>query len=179
VTGAGPVGALTVAVLRARGIEDITVSEPSNVRRRHALACGASRAVHPDELPRAPMGRPVSDAYTIVFECSGNAGAAEGALDQLDYAGTFVFVGTGSTMPRVNHNRIIVLEQTLIGAYNYDAEGFGPALELLASGELPLDVLIEPQDVTLDKIVQVMQRLAGGEIPGKVLVRPQVSEVSA
>ena len=34
VTGAGPVGALTVAVLRARGIEDITVSEPSEVRRR-------------------------------------------------------------------------------------------------------------------------------------------------
>jgi 2-desacetyl-2-hydroxyethyl bacteriochlorophyllide A dehydrogenase len=179
VTGAGPVGALTVAVLRARGAEDITVSEPSDVRRRHALACGASRAVHPDELPRAPMGRPVSDAYSVVFECSGHAGAAEGALDQLDYAGTFVFVGTGSTMPRVNHNRIIVLEQTLIGAYNYDAEGFGPALELLASGRLPLGVLIEPEDVALDQIVPVMQRLAGGEIPGKVLVIPQVSEVSA
>ncbi len=165
-------------MLRARGIEDITVSEPSDVRRRHALACGASSAISPEDLEPAPMGRPVKDAYTVVFECSGRASAAETALDQLDYAGVFVFVGTGSAMPRVNHNRIIVLEQTLIGAYNYDADGFGPALELLASGDLPLDVLIESEDATLDKIVPVMERLAGGEIPGKVLVRPEVSEVA-
>ena len=178
VTGAGPVGALTVAVLRARGVEDITVSEPSEVRRRHALACGASAAVGPDELEPAPMGRTVRDPYSVVFECSGRASAAESALDQLDYAGVFVFVGTGSTMPRVNHNRIIVLEQTLIGAYNYDADGFGPALELLASGSLPLDVLIESEDIALDEIVQVMHQLADGEIPGKVLVRPEVSDVS-
>lgn len=178
VTGAGPVGALTVAVLRARGVEDITVSEPSEIRRRHALACGASAVVGPDELEPAPMGRPVRDAYTVVFECSGRASAAESALDQLDYAGMFVFVGTGSTMPKVNHNRIIVLEQTLIGAYNYDAEGFGPALELLASGNLPLDVLIESEDIALDEIVPVMHRLADGEIPGKVLVRPEVSDAS-
>ena len=29
----------------------------------------------------------------------------------------------GSPPPRVNHNRVIVMEQTLIGAYNYDAAG--------------------------------------------------------
>ncbi len=178
VTGAGPVGALTVAVLRARGVEDITVSEPSEVRRRHALRCGASTVVSPEELKEAPMGRPVKDAFSVVFECSGHATAAQSALDQLDYAGVFVFVGTGSTMPRVNHNRVIILEQTLIGAYNYDAEGFGPALELLASGSMPLDVLIENDDVPLDKIVPVMERLAGGEIPGKVMVRPEASEVT-
>ena len=37
-------------------------------------------------------------------------------------------MGTGSEMPRINHNRMIVLELTIIGAYNYDAEGFGPSL---------------------------------------------------
>ncbi len=124
---------------------------------------------------RLRWAAPVSDAYSVVFECSGRASAAERGLDQLDYAGVFVFVGTGSSMPRVNHNRVIVLEQTLIGAYNYDAEGFGPALELLASGCLPLDVLIENEDVALDEILPVMERLAAGEIPGKVLVRPEVS----
>jgi (R,R)-butanediol dehydrogenase/meso-butanediol dehydrogenase/diacetyl reductase len=175
VTGAGPVGALTVAVLRSRGIDDITVSEPSETRRAHALAVGASAVVSPDELEPAPMGRPVKDPYSVVFECSGHAGAAESALDQLDYAGVFVFVGTGSVMPRVNHNRIIVLEQTLIGAFNYDADGFGPALDLLASGALPLGVLIESRDAHLDEIVEVMQSLHRGEIPGKVMVRPDVT----
>ena len=46
------------------------------------------------------MGRPVDDPFTVAFECSGNARAAEAGLDQLDYAGTLVLVGTGHDMPR-------------------------------------------------------------------------------
>lgn len=175
VTGAGPVGLLTVAVLASEGITDVTVSEPSAARRARALEVGAARAVTPEELPRAPMARTVPEPFTLAFECSGHAGAAESALDQLDYAGTLVFVGTGSTNPRINHNRMIVLELTAIGAYNYDAEGFGPALALLASGRLPLDALIERDDVFLDALLPMMQRLAAGELPGKVMVRPEVT----
>jgi 2-desacetyl-2-hydroxyethyl bacteriochlorophyllide A dehydrogenase len=172
VTGAGPVGLLTTAVLRTRGVNDITVSEPAPRRRERALAVGAARAIDPGALAAAPMGRPVAEPYTIAFECSGNARAAEAALDQLDYAGLLVFVGTGHETPRVNQNRMIVLELTTIGAYNYDQAGFAPALELLASGELPLDLLIEPDDVPLDALLSTMQRLAAGELPGKVMVKP-------
>ena len=172
VTGAGPVGLLTTAVLRSRGVDDITVSEPSPLRRERALAVGAHTALAPDELPRASMGRPVDAPYTIAFECSGNARAAEAALDQLDYAGRLVFVGTGHDAPRVNHNRVIVLELTLLGVYNYDAGGFAPALELLASGALPLELLIEPVDVGLGDVQATLHRLAAGELPGKVMVVP-------
>jgi threonine dehydrogenase-like Zn-dependent dehydrogenase len=70
---------------------------------------------------------------------------------------------------------MIVLELTLIGAYNYDAEGFGPALELLASGRMPLDLLIEPDDVSLDQLLPTLHRLAAGELAGKVMVTPEVS----
>jgi 2-desacetyl-2-hydroxyethyl bacteriochlorophyllide A dehydrogenase len=166
VTGGGPVGLLTTAVLRSRGVRDIVVSEPAPARRQRALAVGAAAAIAPDELPGAPMGRPVDAPFTIAFECSGSASAAESALLQLDYAGTLVFVGTGSASPRVNHNRVIVMEQTLIGAYNYDAAGFRPALELLASGSLPLDLLIEPVDIRLDEVLATMHRLHAGELPG-------------
>ena len=174
VTGAGPVGLLTTAVLHSRGVHDITVSEPAPARRERALAVGARAAVAPGDLARAPMGRPVEQPFTLAFECSGNARAAEAALDQLDYAGTLVFVGTGHEPPRVNHNRVIVFELTLIGAYNYDADGFAPALELLALGALPLELLIEPVDVTLDEVATTMHRLAQGELPGKVMVVPRV-----
>ena len=174
VTGGGPVGLLTTAVLRARGINDVTVSEPAPLRRERALTVGAARVIEPADLVRAPMGRPVAEPYTIAFECSGHAQAAESAFDQLDYAGTLVFVGTGHDMPRINHNRAIVLELTIIAAYNYDIEGFAPALELLASGRLPLDALIEADDVLLDDVLGTMHRLAAGELPGKVMVRPEV-----
>jgi 2-desacetyl-2-hydroxyethyl bacteriochlorophyllide A dehydrogenase len=172
ITGAGPVGLLITAVLHARGVTDITVSEPSIVRRNRARVAGAAAVIAPEELPRAPMGRPVNDSYTVAFECSGRAAAAEAALDQLDYAGTLVFVGTGHDMPRVNHNRVIVLELTIIGTYNYDVDGFASALALLASGALRLDVLIEADDIGLSDILPTLHRLAAGELPGKVMVRP-------
>jgi 2-desacetyl-2-hydroxyethyl bacteriochlorophyllide A dehydrogenase len=173
VTGAGPVGLLTIAVLRARGVTDITVSEPAAGRRDRALAVGAARAVAPEDLPRAPLGRPVDDPVAVAFECSGHAAAARGALAQLDRAGTLVFVGTGSEQPRVDHNRMIVLELTVIGAYNYGADGFGGALDLLASGALPLDLLVEPADVGLGEVLATMRALAHGDPPGKVMVRPR------
>ena len=175
VTGAGPVGLLITAVLRARGVDAITVSEPSPARRERALAVGATRVLAPDELSRPGIGQVVDEPYDVAFECSGHASAAEAALDQLDFAGTLVFVGTGREAPRMNHNRMIVLELSVIGAYNYDADGFAPALELLASGVLPLDLLIEPDDVGLDRVLVTMQRLAAGELPGKVMVTPVVS----
>jgi len=176
VTGAGPVGLLTIAVLRAQGIDDITVSEPGERRRARALELGAARAITPDDLTSAPRGAPPpADAYSVVFECSGNPLATEQAFDQLDYASTLVFVGTGSPPPRINHNRMIILELTLVGAYNYDADGFDAALELLASGKMPLDLLIEPADVPLDDLLPTLHRLAAGELAGKVMVVPEVS----
>ncbi|HEU5306044.1 MAG TPA: alcohol dehydrogenase catalytic domain-containing protein [Acidimicrobiia bacterium] len=176
VTGAGPVGLLVTAVLHAQGVHDVTVSEPSPVRRERALAVGAARVVEPHELPRARMGAPVDAPFSVAFECSGRADAAESAIDQLDSAGTCVLVGTGHELPRINHNRVIVLENSIIGAYNYDAAGFAPALQLLASGAMPLDALVEPVDISLDDLLPVMRRCAAGELPGKVMVRPIRSE---
>jgi threonine dehydrogenase-like Zn-dependent dehydrogenase len=173
VTGAGPVGLLMIAVLKAAGVDDITVSEPAAARRERAAALGAA-TVTPDRLPAAPMGRPVAEPFTFAFECSGRAAAVEAALDQLDRAGTFLFLGTGGETPRVNHNRVIILEQTLLGSYNYDARGFEAALALLGSGRLPLDLLIEPDDVPLDAVGATMQRLGAGELAGKALVVPEV-----
>jgi (R,R)-butanediol dehydrogenase/meso-butanediol dehydrogenase/diacetyl reductase len=176
VTGGGPVGLLVTAVLHAQGVRDVTVSEPSPVRRERALAVGAARVVEPADLPRARMGAPVDDPYQVVFECSGRADAAESAIDQLDFAGTCVLVGTGHELPRINHNRVIVLENSIIGAYNYDAGGFAPALALLASGDMPIHALVEPTDISLDELLPVMRRCAAGELPGKVMVRPIRSE---
>jgi len=178
ITGAGPVGMLVLAVLHAQGVHDVVVSEPSASRRVRALEVGAAAVVVPDDLEPAPMGVPVAEPFSVVFECSGKATACERALDQVDFAGTFVFVGTGHDQPRVNHNRVIILELTLIGAYNYDAAGWGPALDLLASGALPVEQLIHPDDVPLDGLGAAMVRLAAGDIPAKVLVRPEVSASS-
>jgi len=159
-------------VLRVQGISDITVSEPSPLRRQQALDVGATRVVTPDMLREPPMTQPVAEPFAVAFECSGHASAAETALGQLDYAGTLVVVGTGFEPPRFNQNRLIIFELEVIGAYNYDDDGFGPAVDLLGSGALPLGSLIEATDIPLSEVMNAMERLARGEIPSKVLVQP-------
>ena len=58
------------------------------------------------------------------------------------------------------------------GAFNYDENGFEDALDLLASGSLPTERLIESTDVGLEELLGACQRLAAGEVGGKQLVVP-------
>jgi len=173
ITGAGPVGALTLAALRTKGVDDITVSEPAESRRNLARSIGAARVVEPDAIEIPPMPfTVVENAYHVAFECSGNAAALRGALAQLKKGGTLVILGTGMEQPALDANRVLLNELIVTGAYNYDENGFAEALELLASGSLAVDQLADGRDVPPEGLLASMQSLVAGEIAGKVLVRP-------
>ena len=75
---------------------------------------------------------------------------------------------------RLDNNRILLNELEITGAYNYDGGGFTAALGLLGSGALPVDLLIEPEDVPLSGLLDAIQKLASAELAGKVLVVPDV-----
>jgi threonine dehydrogenase-like Zn-dependent dehydrogenase len=173
ITGAGPIGMFTVAALRANGIDDVSVSEPSRARRELATKVGATRVLHPDEveIPKMPFQH-VSEPAHAAFECSGNGIALRGALAQLAKGGSLVILGTGMEKPRIDANRVLLNELVVTGAYNYDENGFADALALLASGRLPTDLLVEAEDVSLEDMLDAMQRLVAGQVGGKVLVTP-------
>jgi len=177
VTGCGPIGMLTLAGLRALGVDEVVVSEPSSARRELALKVGATRAIAPDELeiPKLPFEL-VDDAVHAAFECSGQPSAAEAALANLRRAGTLVLSGTGLKRPQLDSIRVILNELVVTGAYTYDAGGFERALDLLASGRLPTDLLIHPHDVPLAGLKNAMVELVAGRIGGKVLVAPALDE---
>jgi 2-desacetyl-2-hydroxyethyl bacteriochlorophyllide A dehydrogenase len=175
VLGAGPIGALSIAALRAMGVDEITCAEPSPARRELAAAVGATRVLHPDDLVVPSIAEPglvVDDAVDVVLECSGKARAMEAGLAQLVRAGTLVLVGAGIEPPRFDPNRILLNELIITGAFTYDQGGFDEALDLLASGAMPVDALLEPDDVPLTGILDAMRGLAEGRLAGKVLVRP-------
>jgi threonine dehydrogenase-like Zn-dependent dehydrogenase len=175
VIGCGPIGALTVAALRAQGVDDIKVSEPSAVRAKLATELGASVVVSPGDLdvpgPYDP-GRVVGDAVDVVLECSGHGDAMEAGLAQLRRTGRLVLVGAGMASPRFDPNRILLNELVITGAFCYDADGFARALSLLASGAVPADLLLEPDDVPLSGALAAMEALAGGRVAAKVLIAP-------
>jgi threonine dehydrogenase-like Zn-dependent dehydrogenase len=175
VMGAGPIGALTIAALRAQGVDDVTCSEPSPIRRDIAAAVGATRVITPDDLVVPSIAEPglvVDAAVDVVLECSGHGRAMEAGLAQLKRAGTLVLVGAGMASPKFDPNRILLNEVNITGAFTYDRDGFERALALLASGDMPIDALLEPGYVSLDELLDAMKGLAEGRIAGKVLVKP-------
>jgi len=114
----------------------------------------------------------VDEPFDVVLECSGHAKAMEAGLAQLARAGRLVLVGAGIHAPRFDNNRILLNELVITGANTYDHDGFEQALALLASGKLPVDHLVEPEEVPLDGVLDAMRGLAEGRTAGKVLVRP-------
>lgn len=172
IAGAGPIGTLSIAAARARGVTDIVVSEPHPKRRALAEKLGAV-TIAPDELVTPPTPGDIADEpFDVVLECSGHRAAMEAGLGQLKRGGTLVLVGAGMHAPRFDPNRILLNELVITGAFVYDADGFERALELLARPDFPTDLLLEPDDVDLDGLMGAIEGLAGGELPAKVLVVP-------
>jgi 2-desacetyl-2-hydroxyethyl bacteriochlorophyllide A dehydrogenase len=174
VTGGGPIGFLSVAALKAMGVDDIVVSEPHAGRRDLCARLGA-RVVDPMELQQPMMPHDlVDEPFDVVLECSGHREAMEAGLAQLKRAGVLVMVGAGMRRPRFDNNRILLNELTITGSFVYDADGFPRALELLASGKVPLDLLVEPDDVPLDGLLDAALGLHEGRLAAKVMVVPRV-----
>ena len=175
VTGAGPVGLLIIAVLKAQGINDITVSEPSAVRRQQALDVGAARVVSPDALEAPPMTLPVAEPFAgrvrMLRSCQCGRGRLRTARLRRHpgHCGDRVRPAPLQSEPhdhlRARGHRGLQLRR----------RGLRPAVDLLGSGTLPLDTLIEPEDIPLTEVMDAMERLARGEIPSKVMVGPGLS----
>jgi len=175
VFGAGPIGALTIAALVAKDIGPVVVVEPGERRRKLAADLGASEVIAPDELETYPPWEPERQsprAVDLVFECSGKRAAMEAGFHQLRRGGQLVLVGAGMEAPAFDPNRMILNELTVTGSFIYDADGFDRALELLGSGRLPTDVLIDAEDVGLEGLGEAMAKLATGAIAGKVMIVP-------
>lgn len=174
VSGAGPLGLLVVAALSARGVTDLVVAEPSASRREQALSAGAAQALDPAELPAVPdlPTQCRDDGFAVAFETSGQGAAISTSLGLLRPTGRLVLLGTGSMSVRLDPIRILLNELVITGAYCYDAGGIGDALDLLASGRLPTDALVSPDDIGLDELLTTMQQLKAGHLPTKALVRP-------
>lgn len=178
VIGVGPIGALTIVALVARGLGPVTAVEPGDARRQLALDLGASHVFAPDELELYPMWEPERispHAVDVVFECSGKKAAIHAGFNQLRRGGMLTMVGAGIEPPSFDPNRMILNELRICGSFVYDADGFEQALDLLTSGSLPTDVLIDPVDVPLDLLGDAMTDLAAGRIAGKAMVVPRLS----
>lgn len=135
VTGAGPIGALCVAVARQRGAAQIIVTDIQDATLAVARQMGADHAVNtltnPDGLAPWQDGKGKVD---LVFECSAAAPAISGAITCLRPRGTLVQVGVAGPTP-MPLNVMVGKEILFVGSQRFDRE-FADAVALIGSGAI-------------------------------------------
>ncbi|WP_435655193.1 L-idonate 5-dehydrogenase [Brucella pituitosa] len=132
VTGAGPIGALCVAVARMRDASEIIVTDIQDATLAIAAKMGADHTVNiaanPNGLDRWREGKGKVD---LVFECSAAAPAINDAISCLRPLGTMVQVGVAgpTTMPL---NVMVGKEIQFVGSQRFDTE-FAEAVRLIGT----------------------------------------------
>ncbi|MCJ8140922.1 L-idonate 5-dehydrogenase [Falsirhodobacter halotolerans] len=135
VTGAGPIGALCVAVARHRGAAEIIVTDIQDATLAVARRMGADHAINTATQPgalapwQADKGR-----VDLVFECSAAAAAIQDAVTCLRPLGTLVQVGVAGPTP-MPLNVMVGKEITFLGSQRFDVE-FAEAVDLIGSGAI-------------------------------------------
>ena len=179
VTGGGPIGFLSVAALNAAGVDDIVVSEPHERPPRALRERSARAAVDPSELlvPAMPHDL-VDEPFDVVLECSGQrAKRWRPALAQLKRAGTLVLVGAGMQPAAVrqqphpaeradDHRRVRLRRRRLPARARAARVGSGSRL----------DLLVEPDDVPLDGLLDARSVCTKVELAAKVMVVPDAEQ---
>lgn len=150
--GAGPIGLLTLAVLRATAAGRIIVSDTSSARLAVAQALGADVVVN----PKTQDVRAVVDEHTsgrgvdIAFEAVGSSPAAQQTLEVTRSKGTVVWIGNSQRMIEIDMQAIVTRELRVLGSYGMSGEEFARCLAMLADGVIPADTLINRRAVLAD-----------------------------
>ena len=169
VIGGGPIGMLVAMAAQHAGGR-VVVSEVNPFRVAKAAELGLE-AVNPLEtdLRALVFDRTQGRGADAVFEVSGSRAGAASMTDLLRIRGRVVLVAVFAYKPEVDLFRFFWRELELRGARVYEAEDYDRAIEIAASGALPLDKLIT-ETTDLSGLQAGFEKMdAGGECM-KILV---------
>lgn len=141
VTGAGPIGALCVAVARAAGAGRVVATDLHELPLAVARRMGAHEALNVRAQPQALAGLAAGKgSFDVVFECSAAAEALRSALDCVRPRGTIVQLGLAGDLP-VPVNALVGKEIRLVGSYRFDAE-YEAAVAAITTGRIDVRPIV-------------------------------------
>ncbi|MGI9822942.1 zinc-dependent alcohol dehydrogenase [Agromyces sp. Marseille-Q5079] len=142
VIGGGPIGVLIATVARAFGAEVAVIELDAN--RRAQVAGLGFETLDPREVDQVAWVEEWTGGAgaDVVFEVSGAAQAVLGATALAKVRGTLVVVAIHPTPREIDLQRVFWRELRILGARVYQRTDFERAVELIADGTIPTDVLI-------------------------------------
>jgi len=133
VTGAGPIGALTIIAARRAGALEIVATDVADAPLAAARKIGADATVNvsePDALSRYEADK---GAFDVMFEASGNARALAGGLAVVRPQGVIVQIGIAGAEMSLPMNTVVAKEIELRGTFRFHEE-FALAVALIGGG---------------------------------------------
>ncbi|MBL1422608.1 MAG: L-idonate 5-dehydrogenase [Alphaproteobacteria bacterium] len=141
VTGAGPIGALCVALAVEAGAAEIVVTDIQDATLKIAQQMGATKAINTGTNPDAMIEYAANKGhFDVVFECSGAPVALSTAIDCIRSQGIIVQVGIGGET-NIPLNVLVAKEIVLKGTFRFNGE-YIEAVKLINNGKIDVKPII-------------------------------------
>ncbi|MDF2824489.1 MAG: alcohol dehydrogenase [Mycobacterium sp.] len=145
VIGAGPIGLFVLLAAKHAGATVVVADllESKRARAERLGAAGTFDPTAPDAVQTALelLGGPAA----VVIDCVSRESSVAQAVDLVDKGGAIMIVGVAEGATPVPLGLIQDRELALIGNLMYVREDFTAAIELLASGAVPIDEIISAE----------------------------------
>jgi (R,R)-butanediol dehydrogenase/meso-butanediol dehydrogenase/diacetyl reductase len=142
VFGAGPIGLVTTAALKAAGAGRVIVVEPAAARKAKATGAGADEVLDPTgtDVPDAIRDLTAGGA-DVAFECAGVDAVLAAAIGSVRPGGTVVNVAIWGHVPQVAMNDLVLSEVTVVGSLAYCGD-HADTIALLRDGKVDAEQFI-------------------------------------
>lgn len=162
VIGAGPIGLFTLLAARHAGAR-VVVADLLESKRARAERLGAVGSFDPTgDDAVATAQRLLGGPAAVVVDCVSRESTVALAVDLVDKGGAVMIVGVAEGSTPVPLGLIQDRELALVGNLMYVREDFTAAMDLLASGIVPVDEIISA-DFDLDHAAQAFSASADPE----------------
>lgn len=169
VVGAGPIGIGTYFALRAAGVDNVIVSEPSAERRAAIEAVGASHVVDPinEDLGAAVAELSEGRGIDFAYDAAGNGGAFVQAISLLGARGLMTVVALHEKTVDFNPTMLVMGEKRICATLGYLQDEYDEVIAAMAEGKYDFTGWVETTD--LAGVADAMARLRAGKAM-KILV---------
>jgi threonine dehydrogenase-like Zn-dependent dehydrogenase len=142
VIGAGPIGLFTLLAARHAGARVVVADLLASKRERAERlgAAGTFDPASPDAI--ATARRALGGPAVVVIDCVSRESSVAQAVELVDKGGAVMIVGVAEGATPVPLGLIQDRELALVGSLMYVREDFTAALNLLATGAVPVDEII-------------------------------------
>ena len=171
ILGSGTIGLCVLLLCQARGLQDITVSEPSDRRREIAEQSGV-KTVNPTDqnLEEIVMSSTQRKGVDVTFECAGEEETLNQAFALTRRGGKISLIGHYRATPRFNIETLIVNSMSVFGPM-YGHAFFDEAVKLLLEGEVDFTPLVSHWH-PIEKAEEAFETASDADQSVKVLFNP-------